>query len=173
MLRALRRIGAYDHALIDGRDVRDVDLGPHTAVVDGDATSFAIACASIVAKVTRDRLMVKLAARHPAYGWEHNVGYSTRAHLAAMREHGLTCYHRRGYQPVRAILHAEQTTLAFEAAPIPEGHDLRIEDAVSMEREMTLSITPHDPVEARSDEATDEEDRDVDNACEIAGGVDG
>ena len=78
MQRALRRVSPYDHALIDGREIRELDLGPHTAIVDGDALSYAIASASIVAKVTRDRLMNKLAARYPGYGWEHNVGYATR-----------------------------------------------------------------------------------------------
>ena len=79
MFRALRRVAPYDHALIDGLPVRDQDLGPCTPIVDGDAYSYSIACASIVAKVTRDRLMNKLAARYPGYGWEHNVGYATRA----------------------------------------------------------------------------------------------
>jgi len=85
MQRALRRVAPYDHALIDGRDVRDVDLGPHTAIVDGDALSYAVASASIVAKVTRDRLMRKLAERYPGYGWEQNVGYATRLHLHGLR----------------------------------------------------------------------------------------
>jgi ribonuclease HII len=104
MLRALRRVQPYDHALIDGRPIREIDLGPHTAIVDGDALSYAIASASIVAKVTRDRLMTKLAARYPGYGWQHNVGYGTRRHLQGMQEHGLTPFHRLGYAPVRAFL---------------------------------------------------------------------
>jgi ribonuclease HII len=110
MWRALRRVWPYDHALIDGRDVREIDLGPHTAIVDGDALSYAIAGASIVAKVTRDRLMVKLATRYPGYGWEQNVGYATRKHLQGLREHGLTPFHRTGYAPVRTII-LQPTTL--------------------------------------------------------------
>jgi ribonuclease HII len=104
MLRALRRVRPYDHALIDGREIKELDLGPHTAIVDGDALSYAIASASIVAKVTRDRLMSKLASRYPGYGWEHNVGYATSHHLAGLREHGLTPFHRTGYAPVRMFM---------------------------------------------------------------------
>ena len=104
MWRALRRVGPYDHALVDGREIKGLDLGPHTAIVDGDASSYAIACASIVAKVTRDRLMRTLARRYPPYGWEHNAGYPTPEHLAALRRHGLTPFHRRTYAPVRAAL---------------------------------------------------------------------
>lgn len=110
MARALKRVAPVDHALIDGRDVRDQNLGPHTAIVDGDALSYAIASASIVAKVTRDRLMVKLAQRYPGYGWEHNVGYATRHHLQGLRERGLTPFHRTGYAPVRTFI-LQPTTL--------------------------------------------------------------
>ena len=104
MFRALRRVRPYDHALIDGRDFREIDLGPHTAIVDGDALSYAIASASIVAKVTRDRLMHKLAQRYPGYGWDRNVGYATRHHLQGLRDHGLTPFHRTAYAPVRMVI---------------------------------------------------------------------
>lgn len=104
MRRALARIGRYDHALVDGRPIRDVDLGPHTAIVDGDASSYAIACASIVAKVTRDRLMRKLGRRFPGYGWESNAGYGTPGHLAALAAAGVTPYHRATFAPVRVWL---------------------------------------------------------------------
>jgi ribonuclease HII len=104
MARALRRIGDYEHVLVDGNPIRDIDLGPHTTIVDGDATSYAIACASIVAKVARDRLMLRLARRYPAYGWDHNAGYPTAEHLLALRSHGVTPYHRTGFAPIRALL---------------------------------------------------------------------
>ncbi|MGH2461307.1 MAG: ribonuclease HII [Chloroflexota bacterium] len=104
MKRALARVGQCDHALIDGRPIKRDDLGPHTTIVDGDALSYSIACASIVAKVTRDRLMKKLAARYPSYGWDHNAGYGTGEHLAALGRSGLTPYHRLGFRPVRALL---------------------------------------------------------------------
>jgi ribonuclease HII len=131
MWRALRRVQPYDHALIDGREIREIDLGPHTAIVDGDALSYAIASASIVAKVTRDRLMYRLARRYPGYGWDSNVGYATRRHLQGLREHGLTPFHRTAYAPVRTfilqpttlddlIAQLDETTRAEETAQIAQ-----------------------------------------------------
>ncbi|MDO8671982.1 MAG: ribonuclease HII, partial [Dehalococcoidia bacterium] len=104
MRRALDRVGEYDHALIDGREIKGFDLVPHTAIVDGDATSYAIACASILAKVIRDRLMQKLALRFPGYGWEQNAGYGTEEHLRALVRLGPTPHHRRTFGPVQATL---------------------------------------------------------------------
>lgn len=97
MRRALARLSsAPHHVVVDGREV--VGLGmPHTAVVGGDGKCYAVACASIVAKVTRDRLMQRLAARYPQYGWEQNAGYATAAHLAAIDEHGATPHHRASF----------------------------------------------------------------------------
>ncbi len=117
MQRALRQIGAYDHVLVDGRRILDPTFAPgkHTEVVRGDARSFAIAAASIVAKVTRDRLMVKLAERYPGYGWEHNCGYPTIDHRVALREKGLTPFHRQDFGTVRVLLQAEQTELGLIA----------------------------------------------------------
>jgi ribonuclease HII len=78
---------------IDG--LRMPELGvPHQAIVKGDAHCHAIAAASILAKVARDRLMVRLAVRRPGYGWETNAGYATRHHICALRERGLTPHHR-------------------------------------------------------------------------------
>jgi len=104
MQRALSRISLYDHALIDGRPVKQADLGSHTAIVDGDATCYAIACASIIAKVRRDRLMQRLAKRFPNYGWERNVGYGTKQHLEAIETFGITPHHRRTYAPVQKAI---------------------------------------------------------------------
>ena len=73
--------------------------------------SYAIACASVIAKVTRDRLMARLALRYPGYGWERNAGYATRDHVAGLREHGVTRVHRRTYQRIRAILEGDQLAL--------------------------------------------------------------
>ena len=98
MRRALARIpgrlGAVPHhVLVDGKPLRT--LGHvHTAVVKGDAKCYAIACASIVAKVTRDRLMTSLAARHDGFGWERNSGYGTAEHRRAIESRGLTRHHR-------------------------------------------------------------------------------
>ena len=117
MQRALRQIGAYDHVLIDGRRILDPAFVPgrHTEIVRGDAKSFAIAAASIVAKVTRDRLMAKLAQRYEGYGWEHNAGYPTIDHRTALRERGVTPFHRRDFGTVRMLLTAEQIELELAA----------------------------------------------------------
>ncbi len=101
MRRALARIpsrlgGDPHHVLVDGKPLRT--LGHvHTAIVKGDAKCYAIACASIVAKVTRDRLMTSLAQRHNGFGWERNSGYGTPEHRRALAEHGLTAHHRRSF----------------------------------------------------------------------------
>ncbi len=115
MQRALRQIGEFDHVIVDGRRIVDPTFasGRHTEIVKGDARSFAIAAASIVAKVTRDRLMAKLAERYPGYGWEHNCGYPTIDHRTALRERGLTPFHRQDFGTVRVILAAEQTELGL------------------------------------------------------------
>ncbi len=79
--------------LVDGKPIRTLAV-PHHAIVGGDARCYSIACASIVAKVVRDRLMARLAGRHPAYAWERNAGYGTPDHLAGLRRAGLTAHHR-------------------------------------------------------------------------------
>jgi len=101
--RALRRLPVVpDHIVVDGRSVRTYDFA-HTAVIHGDARCYSIACASIVAKITRDRVMRALASRYPVYKWEENVGYSTAWHLRSIAEHGITPHHRRSFLPVRQI----------------------------------------------------------------------
>jgi ribonuclease HII len=104
MERAVVALGA-DHALIDGNLVPRGLACPATAIVKGDACCLSIAAASIVAKVTRDRIMVDLAQQHPGYGWEANAGYATKTHLAALRDLGVTPWHRRSFQPVHNILY--------------------------------------------------------------------
>ncbi len=104
MRRALRRLGQFDHALIDGRDSRALGFCSHTAIVGGDARCYTIACASIVAKVVRDRLMRRLAQLFPGYGWERNAGYATVEHLAALTRLGPTSLHRRSFDPLRTAL---------------------------------------------------------------------
>ena len=94
MGRAIARLGLTpDAVLIDGKLIKTLAV-PHRAVVGGDALCYSIGCASIVAKVVRDRLMRQLARRHPAYGWERNAGYGTPAHIAGLRQAGLTAHHR-------------------------------------------------------------------------------
>ena len=108
MVRALAALGV-DHVLIDGNLVpKGLDCGA-TAVVKGDARCLSIAAASIVAKFARDRIMVDLAQQHPGYGWETNAGYPTQSHLLALRNLGVTPWHRRSFAPVHNILYQENS----------------------------------------------------------------
>jgi ribonuclease HII len=121
MLRALRQIGEYDWVLVDGRRILDPSFAPgrHSEIVKGDTKSFAIAAASIIAKVTRDRLMSMLSQKYPGYGWEHNAGYPTIDHRKALRERGLTPFHRHDFGTVK-LLRAVENQLALaltDAAP--------------------------------------------------------
>lgn len=84
--------------LVDGLPMEE--LGDHRALVGGDSRCHSIACASILAKVVRDRLMRNLDPRYPAYGWRTNVGYGTPEHLEALRRNGPTPHHRRTFAPV-------------------------------------------------------------------------
>jgi len=138
MWRALKRVKPVDHALIDGRDFREIDVGPHTAIVDGDALSYAIASASIVAKVTRDRLMHRLAQRHQGYGWEQNVGYPTRDHREAIRRLGITPHHRRAFGTVR-MLSQLTLNLDFETVDVARLDSL---DVVVLETETSREPAP-------------------------------
>jgi ribonuclease HII len=92
-----------DMALVDGNIAPPVACAVRT-VVKGDALSFSIAAASVVAKVTRDRIMHALAAHYPGYGWETNVGYATPEHGAALNLLGPSPHHRRSFAPVRIAL---------------------------------------------------------------------
>ncbi|MDB4883635.1 MAG: Ribonuclease domain protein [Gemmatimonadetes bacterium] len=115
--RAIARLRVMpDHVLIDGNPIRSLGV-EHTAVVGGDGCCHSIACASIVAKVTRDRLMRALARRHPHYHWETNVGYGTAEHHAGLASHGITAHHRRSFSPV-------QLALALAVAPPTEAPDI-------------------------------------------------
>ncbi|MGE4217945.1 MAG: ribonuclease HII [Alphaproteobacteria bacterium] len=86
-------------ALVDGNRPPPLPCAVRT-VVGGDGLSLSIAAASIVAKVTRDRMMADLAGTHPGYGWERNAGYGTPEHSAAMERLGITVQHRRSFAPV-------------------------------------------------------------------------
>src|SRR5918912_4224643 len=123
MRRAISRLGGHDHVLVDGNRIRGFEavVGPYTAIVDGDARCYTIACASVVAKVVRDRMMAKLAQRYPGYGWEHNQGYATREHRDAIRRQGLTPFHRRSFPAVWATLAGDQLALDLDAAAIVDG----------------------------------------------------
>jgi len=109
MRRAVHRLKIKPGlVVVDGNIVPDINLPCH-CVIRGDTRSFSIACASIVAKVFRDRLMAKLNARYPGYGFDRHKGYGTPDHLHALRELGPSPIHRRTFNPVRALLHSTPT----------------------------------------------------------------
>jgi ribonuclease HII len=104
MSRALARLKEPpDHVVVDGLPVRGLEW-EHEAVVGGDGRIHSIACASILAKVCRDRLMIRLAQRYPGYGWETNMGYGTAEHLSALDRLGPTPHHRRTFRGVQMDL---------------------------------------------------------------------
>ena len=90
--------------LLDALLLPDVPL-PQRSIIKGDARCLSIAAASIIAKVTRDRIMLQLHEQYPAYGFDQHKGYGTPAHLAALREHGATPIHRTSFAPVRELLY--------------------------------------------------------------------
>ena len=105
MRRALAGLSTVPgYVLVDGNDLPACLICEGETLIKGDASSASIAAASIVAKVTRDRLMRRLCAVHPAYGFSRHVGYPTREHLAALVRHGACGFHRMSFAPVRALL---------------------------------------------------------------------
>ncbi len=97
MNRALGRLAVSpEHVVVDGLPVSGLEW-EHDAVVKGDGRIHSIACASILAKVVRDRIMVRLARRYPGYGWETNMGYGTEGHRAALERLGPTPHHRLSF----------------------------------------------------------------------------
>ena len=122
MRRAVARLGGHDHVLVDGNRIANFEaqVGPYTAIVDGDAKCYTIACASIVAKVVRDRMMARLAARYPGYGWERNQGYATREHRDAIRRLGLTPFHRRSFLALQRTLAGDQISLDLFADAVAD-----------------------------------------------------
>jgi ribonuclease HII len=139
MQRALGRLRVTpDHVVIDGRAMRTLPVS-HTAVVHGDARCFSIACASIVAKVTRDLLMTRLAQRYPQYIWDHNAGYTTREHVAGLATHGITPHHRKSFCRISdLLLEIQQQTeledreqLALDDVGAPDEDEM--DDAILIE----------------------------------------
>jgi len=92
-----------DMALVDGNRAPKLSCKVQT-IIGGDAKCLSIAAASIIAKVTRDRMMRELAQECPGYGWETNAGYGTASHQKGLAELGLTVHHRRSFAPIRALL---------------------------------------------------------------------
>jgi ribonuclease HII len=119
MRRAIAKVGGHEHVLVDGNRIAGFEaaVGPYTNIVDGDARVYSIACASVVAKVVRDRMMTLLAARYPGYGWEHNQGYATLEHRMAIRAQGLTPFHRRSFLALQRTLAGDQLDFDLLADP--------------------------------------------------------
>ena len=92
-----------DLALVDGNRLPPLPC-PARTIVKGDSVSLSIAAASIIAKVTRDRLMARLGARYPGFGWERNAGYGTAEHQAALKRLGVTPHHRKSFAPIVKML---------------------------------------------------------------------
>lgn len=94
-----------DLVLVDGHEIPEALNLPAICVIKGDSVSLSIAAASILAKTTRDAIMVGLAQQHPGYGWEKNVGYPTKAHIEALHRIGITPNHRRSFKTIHKILY--------------------------------------------------------------------
>ncbi len=101
MRRALNNLPQKpEYALVDGN--QDPSLGiPTQTIIKGDSRSLSIAAASVIAKVTRDRIMKNLHSQYPYYGWESNAGYPTKAHLEGIETHGITPHHRLSFSPLK------------------------------------------------------------------------
>lgn len=93
-----------DFALIDGNKTPKNLICPSETIIKGDAKSVSIAAASIVAKVTRDQIMVALSQQFPGYGWETNAGYGTKRHQEGLKSLGVTTHHRRSFKPIHNML---------------------------------------------------------------------
>lgn len=107
MARAVRSLAMSPlFALVDGNDPPPLPC-PCKTIIGGDGKSLSIAAASIVAKVTRDRMMMTLHDDHPHFGWLTNKGYGTAEHLEALTRHGPTAHHRRSFAPVHNILYPQ------------------------------------------------------------------
>lgn len=112
MHRALDQLQVRPEAIIvDGNRFKPYRDLPHTTIVKGDGKYLSIAAASILAKTYRDDEMVRLAQEYPDYDWQHNMGYPTRKHREAIRQHGVTPYHRRTFN----LLGSEEPTIPFDS----------------------------------------------------------
>lgn len=109
-------------ALIDAMPVQAEGIKTYS-IVHGDSLSASIAAASVIAKVTRDRLMEKLAKQYPQYGWQHNKGYGSSEHMQAILECGATCWHRRSYEPVKSMHLQQAEQLDNKLIRLPEKLD--------------------------------------------------
>lgn len=155
MQRALTRLRVKpDHVVIDGRAMRTLPI-PHTAVVRGDRRCHSVACASILAKVTRDLLMTRLGERYPHYIWGHNAGYTTREHVIGLTSHGITPHHRKSFCRISDLL------LELEHQTQLEDRERLALDDVGIPDEDQLDDELFDDIELAGDdsEADDDSDR--------------
>lgn len=121
MTLAVEALGvAPGHVLVDGNRLPRWGFAA-TAIVGGDALSLSIAAASIVAKHTRDTIMIAHAESHPQYGWHSNKGYGAPDHLRALREHGPSPLHRRSFAPVAAVVRPAGSAAGESFEPHPSG----------------------------------------------------
>jgi ribonuclease HII len=121
---AYRRLGVpLGSALIDGNIVPRRFPCKARAIVGGDGLSLSVAAASIVAKVTRDRLMVKLSRRYRRYAWDSNKGYGTVEHAEAIKKHGVCIHHRRSFSPIERALRLLTEPAEIQAAEVAEDED--------------------------------------------------
>lgn len=101
-LLAMRRVineieGKFDHVIVDGNISPDTSIDNLTTIIGGDSKSLSIAAASIIAKVTRDKIMEDLDKENPGYFWNKNKGYGTKQHVEAIKKIGITCHHRKSF----------------------------------------------------------------------------
>jgi ribonuclease HII len=152
MQRALGRLSVTpDHVVIDGRAMRTLPV-PHTAVVRGDVRCFSIACASILAKVTRDLLMTRLSRRYPHYIWDHNAGYTTREHVAGLTSHGITPHHRKTFCRISDLLLEIQQQSEMEDREERALDDVGVPDEDDLEDEMIADDAALDDLEKELEE---------------------
>ena len=154
MQRALTRLRVKpDHVVIDGRAMRTLPI-PHTAVVRGDRRCFSVACASILAKVTRDLLMTRLGQRYPHYIWDHNAGYTTREHVIGLTSHGITPHHRKSFCRISDLL------LELEHQTQLEDRERLALDDVGIPDEDELDDQLYDDIEPADDDSESHDDSD-------------
>lgn len=137
MQRAVEDLGsAPDAALVDGRGAPPI-AGTVKTVIKGDRRSLSIAAASVMAKVTRDRLMSRLAGEHPEYGWDRNAGYGTAEHYLALLRHGVTRHHRRSFAPLNTIFAADALPFGdYRFGPIADPPDTTRLDVLELRRDL-------------------------------------
>ena len=94
---------SLEHVLVDAMPLPDLDI-PHTPIIKGDLKSISISAASVIAKVTRDNMMIELDKKYPMYGFKNHKGYPTKKHIEAIHEYGLIDGYRKSYGPIKELI---------------------------------------------------------------------